>query len=91
MAKKRLIEIFTAGCYICEEAVEKIKSLACPSCEVKVYDLHNKCDTEECTDKAREYGIQRVPAVVIDGKVAECCGDGIDFDVLKAAGLGQPI
>ena len=92
MADKRLIEIFTAGCYICEEAVEQVKTLSCPSCEVKVSDLSGKCDTEECIDKARKYGIQHVPAVVIDGKMAECCsGRRIDPDVLKVAGLGQPI
>jgi hypothetical protein len=29
--------------------------------------------------------------VVIDGALADCCsGRGIDVDVLRAAGLGQP-
>jgi hypothetical protein len=91
MAEKRLIEIFTAGCYICEEAVEQVKSLACPSCEIKIYDLHSKCDTGECIGKARKYGIRHVPAVVINGELASCCSGGLDLDVLKAAGLGQPI
>lgn len=92
MAAKRLIEVFATGCYICEKAIEEIKSLACPSCEVKVYDLNAKCTTEECVDKAKSYGVNSLPAIVIDGKLANCCsGRGIDLGVLKAAGLGQPI
>jgi glutaredoxin 3 len=32
-----------------------------------------------------------VPAVVIDGKLADCCaGRGLDEATLRAAGLGQP-
>jgi hypothetical protein len=34
---KRLIEVFTAGCYVCENAVKEIKALACPNCEVIRY------------------------------------------------------
>lgn len=87
---KRLIEVFTAGCYICENTVNEIKSLACANCEIKVYDLNKKCDTNECQDKAKEYGIQSVPAVAINGKLVDCCSKrGIDIEVLKRAGLGQ--
>ena len=39
--------------------------------------------------RAKELGIQSVPAVVINGKLADCCADrGPDIGVLKAAGLG---
>lgn len=34
-------------------------------------------------------GIQSVPAVVIDGKVADCAGRGPDEATLRAGGLGQ--
>lgn len=87
---KRLIEVFTAGCYVCENAVKEIKALACPNCEVKVYDLNKKCDTNECENKAKQYGINSVPAVAIDGKLVDCCSNrGIDIEALKRAGLGQ--
>ena len=87
---KRLIEVFTAGCYVCDKAVEEIKALACPSCEIKVYDLNKKCETGECEVKAKEYGINSMPAVVIDGNLVSCCSNrGIDIEALKAAGLGQ--
>ncbi len=32
--KKRQIEVFSAGCPVCEEAIDLIKAIACPSCEV---------------------------------------------------------
>jgi MerR family mercuric resistance operon transcriptional regulator len=87
---KRLIEVFTAGCYVCEKAVNEIKALACPNCEVKVYDLNKKCETGECEVKAKQYGVNSLPAVAIDGKLVSCCTNrGIDIEALKKAGLGQ--
>lgn len=86
---KRLIEVFTAGCYICENAVKEIKALSCSNCEVKVYDLNKGCETNECKEKAKQYDIKSVPAVAIDGKLVDCCSNrGIDIEALKRAGLG---
>ncbi len=88
MAAKRKIEIFSAGCTVCETAVARIKELACPSCEVTVLDMQKT----EVTQRAEAMDIRSVPAVVIDRKLASCCaGRGIDEDVLRAAGLGKPI
>jgi ribonucleotide monophosphatase NagD (HAD superfamily) len=40
---------------------------------------------------AKDLGIRSVPAVVIDGTLAECCtGCGSDIATLRTAGLGQP-
>ena len=39
MIKKRRIEIFSADCPICEQAISRISDLACPSCEVIVLDM----------------------------------------------------
>jgi len=87
---KRKIEIFTAGCYVCDGVVKEIKELACPNCEVIVYDLNKKCGTNECENKAKQYGIKSVPAVAINGKLVDCCTNkGVDFEALKRAGLGQ--
>ncbi|MFQ6008038.1 MAG: thioredoxin family protein [Candidatus Zixiibacteriota bacterium] len=92
MSPKRKIEVFTAGCPICDDAVTQIQAAACPDCEVTVYDLREGCSTMECRDKAKKYGIKAVPAVVIDGKLAKCCaGQGINIDSLRAAGLGQAL
>ncbi|MFD2760394.1 thioredoxin family protein [Lentibacillus juripiscarius] len=84
---KRLVEVFTAGCSVCEGDVQQVKDLACDNCEVVVYDLNKKCDTLECEIKAKEYDVKSVPAVVINGKLVS--NNGIDTDSLKAAGLGQ--
>jgi glutaredoxin len=88
MTTKRKIEVFSAGCPACAEVVEMVQRAACPSCEVIVLDMN---DTNVAT-QARSLGIRSVPSVVIDGKLADCCsGRGVDEQVLRAAGLGQPL
>jgi hypothetical protein len=83
----RKIEIFSAGCGLCDDAVVAVKAVACPSCGVEVRDMSDPAVIED----ARRYGIQRVPAVVIDGRLADCCATGtIDIGVLRSLGLGQP-
>lgn len=92
MSEKRRIEVFTAGCPICQETVEQVKAAACPNCEIIVYDLNAGCETNECREKAAHYGIKVLPAVAIDGKLADCCsGRAVDIEVLKKAGLGQSL
>ncbi|API89754.1 glutaredoxin [Marinilactibacillus sp. 15R] len=87
---KRIVEVFTAGCYLCDNAVQQVKEQACKNCEVVIYDLNKKCETKECETKAKEYGIETIPAVAVNGQLANCCSNrGIDFEVLKNAGLGK--
>ncbi|MBI3926431.1 MAG: thioredoxin family protein [Armatimonadetes bacterium] len=84
---KRSIEIITAGCPICEPVVEQVRQQACPSCEVTVLDLRQP----DAARRARELGVSSLPSVAIDGLLAGCCHSrGVDFDTLRAAGLGQP-
>ena len=88
MDKKRKIEIFSAGCPACDAAVETVRRIACPSCEVEVLDLHQA----EPATRAATLGISRVPAIVIDGAIANCCASGpVDEHVLRAAGVGVPL
>ncbi len=87
MSAKRKIEVFSAGCPACEETIALVNRVACPSCEVSVLDMKNP----GVASRAKSLGIRSVPAVVIDGKLADCCaGRGPDEAVLRAAGLGQP-
>lgn len=87
---KRKIEIFTANCPICDPVVKIVKDLACGSCELTVYDLVQQCENKECINKAREYGISKVPSVVVDGKLLSCCQDNtITKEDLLNAGIGQ--
>lgn len=84
MAKLQ-IEVFTAGCTVCEPAVKVVNELACPDCEVTVHDLR-----QTGGEQASRYGITRVPTVVVDGRIAGCCqGGGVDREQLRAAGVGQ--
>lgn len=88
MTATRKIEIFSAGCPACEAAVTRINEIACESCEVTVLDMKSP----EGTERGRSPGVRVVPAVVIDGRLADCCARrGVDGEVLRAAGLGQPL
>ena len=88
MKTKRQIEIFSAGCPTCEGTIDLINKIACPSCEVSVLDMND----QSVTRRAKALGIRSVPAVVIDGKLADCCANrGPDEATLRAAGLGQTI
>ncbi len=89
ISMKRSIEVFIAGCPLCDEAVKLVKSTACPSCEVKVYDLREGCATDECRELAARYGVKTVPSVVVDGQMADCCqSGGVTEAGLRAAGVG---
>lgn len=84
----RKIEIFSAGCSVCENLVEQVHDAACPSCDIQVLDMKSP----DIQERAADLGIKSVPAVVIDGKLADCCaGRGVDLNVLRSAGLGQPL
>lgn len=83
----RKIEIFTAGCPICNEQVIKIKEAACSSCEIEILNVK---DNSEALKKSKTYNINSLPSVVIDGVLAQCCSNrGIDIDILKSLGLGK--
>ena len=86
--KKRTIEVFTAGCPCCEEAVRLVKSLACESCDVQVLDMRSDRAVQA---RAKQYGVQRVPAIVVNGQLADCCRSGaVDAATLRNQGVGTP-
>lgn len=83
---KRKIEIFTAGCPVCDEQVTRVKEAACPSCDIEILNVK---DNKDALDRSRRYNIKSLPSVVIDGKLADCCTtSGVNLDVLKRLGLG---
>jgi glutaredoxin 3 len=87
MSNKRKVEIFSAGCPACQEAIELVNGIACSSCDVTVLDMKDTA----VADRAKTLGVQRVPAIVIDGKLADCCTvQGISEAALRAEGIGQP-
>ena len=71
----RTIEVFSAGCPLCNDTLEMVNRMACPSCEVTVVDMQ---DIKGAT-RARELGVTSVPAVAVNGELAGCCaGRGPD-------------
>lgn len=92
-SNKRKIEVFTAGCPVCEPVVAMVKSMACSSCEVIVYNVAQPCDTKECIEKLLTYGIKSLPAVAVDGKLLACCQNnkGVSEAELRNAGIGQAV
>ncbi len=88
MSEKRQIEIFSAVCPVCQDTIDLVNQLACASCEISVLDMNDK----KVAARATELGIRSVPAVAINGKLADCCaGRGVDESALRAAGIGQPL
>ncbi|HEX9867710.1 MAG TPA: thioredoxin family protein [Candidatus Tectomicrobia bacterium] len=88
MGTTRTIEIFSAGCPACEETVTVVKQLACPSCDITVLDMKDPT----AASRAKSLGIRSLPAVVIDGTLADCCaGRGPDQRTLRRTGLGQAL
>lgn len=88
--KKRKIEVFTAGCSVCEPVVETVKSMACSSCDVVVYNLSET--NKEATEKVKTYGIKALPAVAVNGKLLSCCQNkGVSEAELRSAGIGQQL
>ncbi|GJL80033.1 MAG: hypothetical protein NPINA01_30220 [Nitrospinaceae bacterium] len=86
---KRKVEVFTSGCPICESTVNLVKRLTCPSCEVIIYNLTDD-RKKEVLENATIYGIERVPAVAVDGKLLECCAkNSVSENILKQAGVGS--
>lgn len=62
------IEVFTAGCDLCKETLEVIRKTACSECTITEYNIREKCESEICIKKAKEYNVKAVPTIVIDEK-----------------------
>jgi glutaredoxin 3 len=85
---KRKVEVFSAGCRACDEAVQLVRSIAGPSCDVSVLNMKDP----KVAERAKALGIRSVPAIAVDGKLAACCsGRGPDERALRSAGIGQPM
>ena len=80
MTGKHKVEVFSAGCALCEEVIDVVRQEAGSSSQVTVQNMMDA----RVLSRAEKFGIRSVPAVVIDGKLASCCtGRGVDPQVLK--------
>jgi len=88
MSIKQKIEVFSSGCPVYNEAVALVKRLACNECEISVLNMHES----KVANRAKGLGVQSIPAVVLDGRLASCCaGRGVNESSLRAAGLLCPV
>lgn len=85
MTEKRQVEVFSAGCPACSDAIQMIEQIACDACEVSIRDMNDPA----VADRAKQLGVRQVPAVVVDGQLAGCCANGLNESALREAGIGQ--
>ncbi len=62
---KRKVEIFSAGCGVCDETLKLVKSIACSSCDVTVLSMNDA----SVSKRARDLGIRSMPAVLDCGEL----------------------
>lgn len=87
---KRQVEIFTAGCPVCDRAVQLVKDTAGENCEITIHNLSEQCKSKICLDKMEEYGVTSIPAVAVNGQLLNCCKNNeITKDDLVNAGIGK--
>lgn len=70
MKESRVIEVFSAGCPVCQGLVEEVRRAACSGCKVLVLDAHHP---QVRRRRMAELGVKVVPAVAIEGVVPDCC------------------
>lgn len=65
-AQKRRIEVFSAGCPLCNETLRLVRE-AVRSCGCEV--IERRCTGENQCAEAKTYGVRAMPTVVVDGKI----------------------
>ncbi len=63
----RTIEVFTAGCPLCNETLKLVKE-AVRDCGCEV--IERRCTGEGCCPEAKKYGVRTVPTIVVNGVIA---------------------
>mgnify|MGYP006927736518 CR=1 FL=1 len=74
MNDKRQIEVFIAGCPVCDDAISLVNRIACPSCEVTTLEMR----TSGGVGGAGSLCVGCGPAGGGGGGVADCCQKGIN-------------
>lgn len=87
---KREVEVFITDCPLCKSIVETINSLACGNCSVTYYDVAKLKDNNLLLSKINDYKINRIPSVVVNGKLLNCReSTTITEKALVKAGIGK--
>jgi len=67
MAGKGKIEVFTAGCSVCDDTLRLVKE-AVSSCGCEV--IERRCPPQQMCEEGKAYGVRAMPTVVVDGAIA---------------------
>jgi glutaredoxin len=86
---KSTIELFTAGCPLCDPVIKLVKETATDNCEIVIYDLVKQCAEKTCINKMKQYGVNHVPSIVVNGKLLHCCERSVTKQDLINAGIGR--
>jgi len=87
---KREVEIFTAGCPVCQPIVQLVKDTVGNDCNITIHNLSEQCESKICITKMEEYDVKRLPAIAVNGKLLSCCTNvEITKDSLINAGIGN--
>ena len=66
MAGKRKIEVFTAGCSLCNDTLRLVKDVvASCGCEV----VERRCPPQQMCEEGKAYGVRAMPTVVVNGVI----------------------
>jgi len=66
MAGKRKIEVFTAGCSLCDDTLRLVKD-AVASCGCGVTE--RRCPPQQMCEEGKAYGVRTMPTVVVNGAI----------------------
>ena len=78
----RTIDVFTAPCPLCDDALGLVERVAAPDDVVHVHPV----SSPEGAAEAARLGVRAVPAVAVDGELASCCrAGGVTEPGLRAA------
>lgn len=81
----RKIEIYSAGCGVCQDFLARVTALACSSCEISVHDTQ----VASIAAKAKELGVRFLPALVVNGELLiPDLGGVYSDDQLRKSGIG---
>jgi len=67
------VEVFTAGCKFCSSVESQVREVVTDKHEVVVYHLNDESGSSEYFETAKNYGINSMPAVVVNGELLSCC------------------
>ncbi|PAP74587.1 thioredoxin family protein [Rubrivirga marina] len=80
----RTIDVYSADCPLCADAVALVERLARPDDTVTVRSVN----AEAVASEAARLGVRSVPAVAVDGELASCCRAGGVTEAGLHAALG---